>query len=233
VQNEFRAPALPQGQSLTTDLRRELRKRLAGRVCLLGLGNEGLGDDGFGVRLAEALQAAGQAHVHVAGATPERWLARNGLEAVDHLVFLDAVDFGGAPGAVVFVDAGQMATRFPQVSTHKLSLGLLAKWAEANGRTQAWLLGVQLASLRPSAALTPAVQLTLDLLKELLSESPAARGATEPGRADAASARAHRLRQLAPINHQPSAINHPHPPRQVGGYAARNGSLACSPPPRP
>jgi hydrogenase 3 maturation protease len=188
MRNEFRAPALPRGQSLAAELRRELRKRLAGRVCLLGLGNEGLGDDGFGVRLAEGLQAAGQAHVHVAGAAPERWLARNGLEAVDHLVFLDAVDFGGAPGAVVFVDAGQMATRFPQVSTHKLPLGLLARWAEANGRTQAWLLGVQPASLRPSAALTPAVQLTLDLLKELLSESPAARGATEPGLAEPASA---------------------------------------------
>ena len=156
---------------MTADLRTQLRARLTGRVCLLGLGNEGLGDDAFGVRLAEALQAAGQAHAHAAGANPERWLARSGLEGVDQLVFLDAVEFGGAPGAVVFLDAGQMAARFPQVSTHKLSLGLLAKWAEANGRTRAWLLGVQPASLRPGAGLSPAVQLSLALLKELLGES--------------------------------------------------------------
>jgi hydrogenase 3 maturation protease len=161
---------LPQGRSAAADLRTQLRQRLAGRVCLLGLGNESLGDDGFGVRLAEALQAAGQAHAHAAGPTPERWLARSALDAVDHLVFLDAVDFGGAPGAAVFLDAGQMATRFPQVSTHKLSLGLLANWAEANGRTKAWLLGVQPGSLRPGKALTPEVQLSLELLKELLCE---------------------------------------------------------------
>jgi hydrogenase 3 maturation protease len=165
---------------VTADLRAQLRTRLTGRVCLLGLGNEGLGDDGFGLRLAEALQAAGQAHAHAAGATPERWLARSALEAVDHLVFLDAVDFGGAPGAVVFLDAGQMAARFPQVSTHKLSLGLLAKWAEANGRTTAWLLGVQPASLHPGAGLSPAVQLTLELLKELLSETLRGVAAPEP-----------------------------------------------------
>jgi len=153
---------------------------LAGRVCLLGLGNEGLGDDGFGVRLAEALQAAGLAHAHAAGPTPERWLAGSDLDGVDNLVFLDAVEFGGAPGAVVFLDAGQMASRFPQVSTHKLSLGLLAKWAEANGRTRAWLLGAQPASLRPGAALSQEVQLTLELLKELLSEPLRGAAVSEP-----------------------------------------------------
>ncbi len=61
-----------------------------------------------------------------------------------------------------------MAARFPQISTHKLSLGLLAKWATANGAGRAWVLGVQPASLRPAAALTPPVQATLDLLHELL-----------------------------------------------------------------
>jgi hydrogenase 3 maturation protease len=134
------------------------------------LGNDGLGDDGFGLQLAEALRAAGQDQAHTAGATPERWLASNELEGVDNLVFLDAVEFGGEPGAVVFLDAGQMSARFPQVSTHKLSLGLLAKWAEANGRTKAWLLGVQPGALRPGASLTPEVELTLGLLRELVCE---------------------------------------------------------------
>lgn len=170
VRDGSRAPGLPQGRAVAADLRAQLRQQLAGRVCLLGLGNEGLGDDGFGVRLAEALQAAGLARAHAAGPTPERWLAGSDLDAVDNLVFLDAVEFGGTPGAVVFLDAGQMASRFPQVSTHKLSLGLLAKCAEANGQTRAWLLGAQPASLRPGAALSPAVQLTLELLKDLLCE---------------------------------------------------------------
>ena len=57
-----------------------------------------------------------------------------------------------------------MVARFPQISTHKISLGLLAKRAEANGTTKAWLLGVQPESLKPGEELTPAVQATLELL---------------------------------------------------------------------
>jgi len=67
-----------------------------------------------------------------------------------------------------------MAARFPQVSTHKISLGLLARCLEANGRTRAWLLGVQPESLQPGAGLTPAVQNTLKILTELLGKMAAA-----------------------------------------------------------
>jgi hypothetical protein len=89
-------------------------------------------------------------------------------EEYDHVVFLDAVEFGGAPGSVVLLDASEMAARFPQISTHKLSLGLLAKQAEANDKTRAWLLGVQPQSLKPGEDLTPTVRATLELLLELL-----------------------------------------------------------------
>ena len=68
----------------------------------------------------------------------------------------------------MLLDSDEMAARFPQISTHKLSLGLLAKQVEANGRTKAWLLGVQPESLRPGEELTPAVRATLELLLDLL-----------------------------------------------------------------
>ena len=179
-------------------LREQLRQCLAGRVCLMGLGNTDYGDDGFGVRLAEellnkskvqspkskenpesefrdgSLEAAfsGSAsgfEILVAGTTPERFVGRVAEGGFDHLVFLDAVEFGGAPGSVVFLNSQEMAGRFPQVSTHKLSLGLLAKWVESGGTTRAWLLGVQPESLRPGAGLTPAIRKTLDLLAESLN----------------------------------------------------------------
>jgi Ni,Fe-hydrogenase maturation factor len=79
------------------------------------------------------------------------------------------VEFGGIPGSAVLLDSDHMTARFPQASTHKLSLGLLAKLAEANGTTKAWLLGVQPDSLRPGAGLTPAVRGTLELLLDLLA----------------------------------------------------------------
>jgi len=152
------------------DLRAQLHDCLRGRVTFLGLGNPEAGDDGFGVRLAARLTAAGVPGVLDAGTAPEFRLLRAVDAGCDHLVFLDAVDFGGAPGSVVFLDAAAIAARFPQISTHKISLGLLAQAAESAGTTRAWLLGVQPASLRPAAALTPAVATTLELLAKLLIE---------------------------------------------------------------
>jgi hydrogenase 3 maturation protease len=163
------------------DLRERLQQLFQGRVCLMGLGNVLYGDDGFGVRLAAGLKAEGRSgalQVIIAGTVPERWVGRVAGEGFEHVVFLDAVEFGGAPGAVVLLSSDEMAARFPQISTHKLSLGLLAKQAEADGRTKAWLLGVQPESLKPGAGLTPNVGPTLELLTELLRDVAAA------GRAD-------------------------------------------------
>jgi hydrogenase 3 maturation protease len=171
----------------------QLRRCFEGGVCLLGVGNPDCGDDALGVRLAEALTEARSHMVAavregegvaaedrrvpkliVAGGTPERFIGRLIDAGFDHVIFLDAVEFGGDPGAVVFLDSKQMAARFPQVSTHKISLGLLARCLEANGRTRAWLLGVQPESLQSGAGLTPAVQNTLKILTELLGKMAAA-----------------------------------------------------------
>ena len=156
------------------DLREQLQQLFQGRVCLMGLGNVTYGDDGFGVRLAEALISSAPAvgtrcRVIIAGTTPEWLIGRVVDEHSDHVVFLDAVEFGGSPGSVVLLDSDEMAARFPQISTHKLSLGLLAKQVEANGRTKAWLLGVQPESLRLSEELTPTVRATLELVLDLLT----------------------------------------------------------------
>ncbi len=159
-----------------SDLRLQLERCFRGRVCVVGVGNVDWGDDGLGVRLAEALQAdprlaAGPARIVVAGTAPERYLAEIKAGGFDHVLFLDAVDVGAAPGAAVFLDAGEIAARLPQVSTHKISLGTLARWVEAGGTTRAWLLGVQPASLRPAADLSPDVRRTLDVLARLCAQA--------------------------------------------------------------
>ena len=161
------------------DLREQLQDCFAGRVCLMGLGNTDYGDDGFGVRLAEALAAAGVPEVVVAGAAPDRFLGRVTEGGFDSLIFLDAVEFGGAPGSAVFLNSEEMEARFPQISTHKISLGLLARWVEAGGSTRVWLLGVQPQSLKPGADLTTTMRNTLDALVELLGEA-ASCGSADP-----------------------------------------------------
>ncbi len=152
------------------DLHEQLGHCFQGRVCLMGLGNVEYGDDGFGVRLAENLLRAGTPDVIVAGTAPERCLARVVDEGFDHLVFLDAVEFGAAPGSVVLLDSGEIDTRFPQISTHKISVSVLARWVEASGTTRVWLLGVQPESLKPMQQLTPAVQVALIVVNEVLRD---------------------------------------------------------------
>ena len=149
----------------------ELRGTLCGRVCLVGLGNPDLSDDGFGLRLAAALRAIGYPHVVEAGTTPERWVGRLADAHYDTVLFLDAVELGAEPGAVALFPAEALSARFPQISTHKLSLSLLASLMEASGHTRVWLLGAQPASLRPGGDLTPPLQRTLEALTELLDNA--------------------------------------------------------------
>ncbi len=150
-----------------SDLRQELETRLRGRVCFMGLGNADYGDDGFGIRLAERLLAAGLTNVVVCGRAPENYIGRLADQGYDHIVFLDAVELGGVPGDVVFLDDEEMTSRFPAVSTHKIPLGVLAMLAEAKG-TRAWLLGMQAESMKHGEALSPVAETSVDALTQVL-----------------------------------------------------------------
>ena len=139
------------------------------RICFLGLGNVEYGDDGFGARLAEELIAAGVPDVVIAGTAPELHLGRIASEVYSDLVFLDAVEFGGEAGSLFLAGSHEIKIRFPQISTHKISLAVLAQLLEANGKTRAWLLGVQPKSLKRGQPLSPPVQRTVNIVRELLT----------------------------------------------------------------
>jgi hydrogenase maturation protease len=152
------------------ELRNQLRRCFEGRCCLMGLGNVDHGDDGLGVRLAEELVQAGIPNVIVAGLAPERFIMRVLASDFDHLTFLDAVDLGREPGTVAFLDGHEMVARFPQISTHRIALGVLAKSIEAEGRGRAWLVGIQPESLKPSKELSPRVRRSFEVLRQVLME---------------------------------------------------------------
>ncbi len=149
-------------------LRQQLESCVSGSVCFIGLGNIHYRDDGFGVRLAEQLIAAGIRHVLVAGTAPDRFLGRLVHPNFDHVIFLDAADFGNAPGSAVVLNSSEMAARYPQISTHKISLALLAQFVEAGGSTKAWLLGVQPESLKAGEELTATMKKSLAAIAGLL-----------------------------------------------------------------
>lgn len=167
------------------DLGQQLASSLQGRVCVMGVGNVEYRDDGFGVYLAERLLRAGILldtgikEVIIAGNTPENCLGRIAEQGFDHLLLLDAANFGGQPGAIVFLNASQIVAAFPQISTHKISLGVLARTLEAAG-THVWLLAAQPESLAAGRALSATLQESLEIAQELLIESRNTRE-SEPG----------------------------------------------------
>jgi hydrogenase maturation protease len=159
------------------NLKDELRQCFHGRVCLMGIGNVDYGDDGFGVVLSENLKGRlkgsednDRYNVINAGTTPERFIQTVAEKGFDDFIFLDAVEVGAETGSVIFMNAGEIVNRFPQISTHKISIGLIAKLIGGDGKTKTWLLGVQPGSVKMGQELTPEVMSTMDILKELLCE---------------------------------------------------------------
>jgi hydrogenase maturation protease len=150
------------------NLRQQLANWLRGRICIVGLGNPDYGDDGLGVRLAERLIAAGVPNVFLAGTSPDRIIGEIAAAVFDKVLFLDAVEFGGPAGAVAMLNSAEMIARYPQISTHKISIGTLARLLEANGTTKVWLLAVQPESMKPESQLAPAAQTTLEIVSDLI-----------------------------------------------------------------
>jgi hydrogenase maturation protease len=155
---------------MASSLRQRLQACLTARVCLVGIGNPERGDDGFGVRLAEAVRSLGYPDVIVAERTPERYMTQLSRGDFQTVLFLDAVEMGAAPGGVVLLEGREIVARYPQVSTHKLSLGALARLIETEGSTRVFLLGVQPQSLDNASGLSEPVRTTLEVLRDLLTE---------------------------------------------------------------
>ena len=155
---------------MASSLRQRLQACLTARVCLVGIGNPDRGDDGFGTRLAEAVRTLGYPDVIVAERTPERYMPQLSRGDFQTVLFLDAVEMGAAPGGVVLLEGREIVARYPQVSTHKLSLGALARLIETEGSTRVFLLGVQPQSLENASGLSEPVRTTLEILRALLAE---------------------------------------------------------------
>ncbi len=164
---------------------------MSGRILVAGVGNIFLGDDGFGVEVANRLAGRplpdgvevveyGIRGVH---------LAYQLLEGYDALVLVDAVELGEEAGALAVIEArmGGRTDDSPVVDAHTMSpdivLGTLAHLGGSLER--AYVVGCQPAELSETIGLSPAVtaaiEPAIDLCLELLSEiwQPAGKGTWE------------------------------------------------------
>jgi hydrogenase maturation protease len=151
------------------DFSSTLAELLTGRTVFVGIGNTDRRDDGLGIRLAETLRDAGLKSVLIAGTTPENHAMALAAGHYDTVIFLDAVLSAGPPGSVMLMEASKIKSVFPQVSTHRLSLGTLAGMVASGNGTRVWLLGVCPASIDAGTDLSGVVKQTVRILTDLIT----------------------------------------------------------------
>ncbi len=131
------------------------------RLAILGAGHELMADDGAGVMITDAL-------IERFGLSPERFRVWSGGTApecftgvikdfkADHVLIIDAADFGGAPGELCDVD--------PQVvggvsfSTHMLPLKVMLDYLHKELGCRTTILGIQPACLEFGEEMTAPVR---------------------------------------------------------------------------
>ncbi len=145
-------------------------------MLILGVGNILLRDEGLGVRALERLQERYE--------LPEEVQAVDGgvmgldllpyLEGVTHLLVIDAVQMGAAPGTLVRLEGDEIPRALPvKMSMHQVGLQELLFFAQLQETLpeHVILLGMEPASLETGLDLSPAVAARLDdLVQEVVEQ---------------------------------------------------------------
>jgi hydrogenase maturation protease len=149
------------------DLEEELLERLKGkRFGVVGIGNVIRGDDGAGCMVVEKIGGDFPMPIVDCAEVPENyggWVERRDLEAV---VYVDAVDFGGAPGEVRIVELEKMMES--ATSTHHLSLHYMIRFLKKEWNGDALLVGIQPVSIEVGEGLCEEVAAGVERLAGIL-----------------------------------------------------------------
>lgn len=138
-------------------------------------------DDRLGPALARALAAALPAdprlRVVSGGEAPENFTGAIRAFAPSHVLLLDAVDHGLAPGTTFLVD--ESAITMGDMTSHRLPLKLLMDFLAATLPCRVILVGVQPRMLLPGKRLSAPVRRTIAPLAAFLAQA-IRRALTEP-----------------------------------------------------
>ncbi len=116
------------------------------KVLILGVGNLLLGDDGFGVHLINSLAETSfppNVQLLEAGTVSHQLIPL--LREIDHLIIIDVVEAGDAPGSIFrFSPEDMQFSKEQMVSLHQISLIDVLMMAEmTGGRPKTIIIGVQ------------------------------------------------------------------------------------------
>jgi hydrogenase 3 maturation protease len=158
------------GEASPSGIEAELRRRLKGRVLLIGAGNTLRGDDSAGPAMIALLEGKVNANLLDVGEVPESYFSRIFEFQADTIVFVDAANFGGAPGDLAVLEGDDMAGC--SLSTHQMPINLFFRYIRRMSRSEIFALGIQPAQIdfgEPMSVLVEeSVQALADLFQQLL-----------------------------------------------------------------
>ena len=147
----------------------ELARQIVGKVAVMGIGNTLRCDDGFGTVLAESLQRAklpDDLRLFLCEMTPENFVGPVTRFAPDTILMIDTAELGEPPGSVRLLSAEDVAES--GMTTHNLSLRLLANMLESATHASVYLLAVQPKTVGFGEEISPEVSETLEYLTKIL-----------------------------------------------------------------
>jgi len=120
----------------------KLKNRLQGKVSIVGIGNRLRGDDGVGPEIIKRVEnPLPSLLLFDVGEAPENYLGKIVRQKPDAIVFIDAVDFDAPPGTIKVMETDDI--RNESLSTHNVSLNLVAKYLQRETSADVFLLGIQ------------------------------------------------------------------------------------------
>lgn len=147
-------------------------------TLVLGVGNSLRGDDAVGPLVCARVDGPRAVDC---GDAPERYLGLAGEEWVGRVLLVDAVDFGGEVGEVVFCTSDELVERFG--TTHDSGLALLTRFLEKAYGTPTALLGVQPGNTSFGAQVSAVVLAAVDEIASWLTVAASQR---KPGEVETA-----------------------------------------------
>lgn len=152
----------------------QLGEMLAGNALILGIGNTLREDDGAGPYFASLCRQRDGLKAFDCGEAPETYIGKAMSENPSAILLVDAVDFGGEPGEIRLFDTEAIRTR--GISTHDMSLKLMAECLERERKTTIALLAFQPRSMRLGFELGDRIKQSA---RRLVSDLGLARGPAE------------------------------------------------------
>lgn len=120
----------------------ERLKELGGsKTLIIGIGNTLKGDDGLGPLVCERLAGKTSAEVIDCGTVPENYIQRIIRKAPEVLLVVDAIDFGGSPGAIETFEIERLDSVV--ISTHTMSPRMFVDMIRKSIEVDVLFIGIQ------------------------------------------------------------------------------------------